>query len=90
MIFAFTKIATYAVAPAEEIYIMASHNLLTMEDPEEVEWVMWPEGWHGVRLNGFEDSFSDNAIIEGERAKRTSFEEDEHSIRYRHNCYIHY
>ena len=90
VIFAFTKIATYAVAPAEEIYIMASHNLLTMEDPEEVEWVMWPEGWHGVRLNGFEDSFSDNAIIEGERAKRTSFEEDEHSIRYRHNCYIHY
>jgi hypothetical protein len=40
VVFAFTKIGTYAVAPPEEIYFLASHNLLGnwSTRAEEVTW----------------------------------------------------
>jgi len=64
VLFAFTKIGTYAVAPPEEMYIMASHNLLVEEDPEKVEWVMWPEGWHGPGAVNHLDDEADDAVAE--------------------------
>ena len=51
-LFAFTKIGTYAVAPPEEIYILASHNLLSEQAPAKVTWAMWPDGPHGVPAVG--------------------------------------
>lgn len=64
VLFAFTKIGVYAVAPPEEMYVMASHNLLTEEDPEMVEWVMWPEGWHGPGAVDHLDDAADDAVAE--------------------------
>ena len=40
VVFAFTKIGTYAVAPPEEIYFLKSSNLLTEEDPSKIVWNM--------------------------------------------------
>ena len=37
VLFAFTKIGTYAVAPPEEMFVMASANLLTETDPHKVD-----------------------------------------------------
>ena len=51
-LFAFTKIGTYAVAPPEEIFVLASPNLLTEPDPTLVTWTMWPDGPHGVPAVG--------------------------------------
>ena len=48
LLFAFTKIGTYAVAPPEEIFILASKNILTENDPTKVIWDMWPHGDHGI------------------------------------------
>ena len=36
LIFAFTKIGTYAVAAPEEMFVLASRNLLNEPDPDEV------------------------------------------------------
>ena len=47
-LFAFTKIGTYAVAAPEEIFVIASKNLLSEEDPTKVVWDTWPHGEHGV------------------------------------------
>lgn len=57
-LFAFTKIGTYAVAPPEEIFIMASRNLLSEAEPSKVTWEMWPEGEHGIGAVGAPDSSS--------------------------------
>ena len=43
VMFAFTKIGTYAVAPPEEMYVLVSHDLLTVTDPAQASWHMWPE-----------------------------------------------
>jgi hypothetical protein len=48
LIFAFTKIGTYAVAAPEEIFILASKNILTENNPDLVVWDMWPHGEHGI------------------------------------------
>ena len=48
VVFAFTKIGTYAVAPPEEIYFLKSPNLLTEADPTKVVWSMYPTSDHGV------------------------------------------
>ena len=55
LIFAFTKIGTYAVAAPEEMFVMASRNLLTEEDPDKVVWDMWPHGDHGITAPGHPD-----------------------------------
>eukprot|EP00941_MAST-03F_sp_MAST-3F-sp1_P001473 g1473.t1 len=50
--FAFTKIKTSPInplVPPEEIFILASSNLLTEKDPEKVKWRLLPEGDHGIR-----------------------------------------
>ena len=44
VMFAFTKIGTYAVAPPEEMFILSSPDLLSASDPTKVTWNMWPEG----------------------------------------------
>lgn len=44
VMFAFTKIGTYAVAAPEELFVLVSHNLLSAE-PEAVIWELWPERW---------------------------------------------
>ncbi|KAH8098451.1 WSC domain-containing protein [Aureococcus anophagefferens] len=47
-LFAFTKIGTYAVAAPEEIFVLASRNLLSEDDPTKVTWEMWPDDDHGI------------------------------------------
>ena len=67
VMFAFTKIGTYAVAPPEEMHVLASPNLLRTgkaggPDPEDVEWRMFPDpslpenDGHGVAAVGAKDS----------------------------------
>ena len=41
VIFGFTKIGTYLVNAPEEIFFLASKNLLSASDPEEVSWTMY-------------------------------------------------
>ena len=55
-VFAFTKIGTYAVAAPEEIFVLASPNLLSEADPLKVTWTMWPDHAHGVGAPGAYDS----------------------------------
>ena len=55
LVFAFTKIGTYAVAAPEELFILASSNLLTEEDPDKVVWDMWPHGEHGIMATDHPD-----------------------------------
>ena len=43
VMFAFTKIGTYAVAAPEEIFFAESPNLLSAESPEDVTWTIFPE-----------------------------------------------
>ena len=50
--FGFTKIGTYAVAQPEEIFFMASPNLLIEDDPTKVTWQMWPDADRGVQAVG--------------------------------------
>ena len=58
LLFAFTKIGTYAVAPPEEMFVLASSNLLTEDDPAKVVWDMWPHGEHGIQAVGAPDDRS--------------------------------
>lgn len=55
-LFAFTKIGTYAVAAPEEIFVLASRNLLSEDDPTKVTWEMWPDDDHGIGAVGAYDS----------------------------------
>ena len=55
LLFAFTKIGTYDVAPPEEIFILSSKNILTEDDPTLVVWDMWPHGDHGIGAVGAPD-----------------------------------
>jgi hypothetical protein len=55
LIFAFTKIGTYPVAAPEEMFVLASSNLLSEDDPEKVVWDMWPHGDHGITATGHPD-----------------------------------
>lgn len=47
--FAFTKIGKYLLGPPEELWILASPNLLTARDPRAVQWRLLPDGDHGIR-----------------------------------------
>ena len=73
LIFAFTKIATYAVAPVEEIFILSSKNILTETDPTKVVWDMWPHGEHGI---GAVNDFDSPTIITEEPHVLPIFNDD--------------
>eukprot|EP00935_MAST-01C_sp_MAST-1C-sp1_P001426 g1426.t1 len=45
---AFTKIGTYVQSPPEQVFLLASENLLTEPDPAAVVWKLLPEGDTGV------------------------------------------
>lgn len=46
--FAFTKIEHYLLAPPEELWVLASPNILTEQDPRKVTWSLRPSGDHGL------------------------------------------
>ena len=49
ILFAFTKIGDFIQNPPEEVFVMASTNLLNAADPKDVSWIMLPEKLdHGV------------------------------------------
>jgi len=48
VMFAFTKIGTYAVAAPEEIFFAESSNLLTAKKPADVTWEIFPKTDHGT------------------------------------------
>ena len=73
LIFAFTKIGTYAVAPVEEIFILSSKNILTETDPTKVVWDMWPHGEHGI---GAVNDFDSPTIITEEPHVLPIFNDD--------------
>ncbi|KAH8067671.1 WSC domain-containing protein [Aureococcus anophagefferens] len=47
--------ARRAAAP-EEIFVLASRNLLSEDDPTKVTWEMWPDDDHGIGAVGAYDS----------------------------------
>ena len=54
--FAFTKIGRYVQNPPEEVFFMASHNLLSEPDAAAVKWSLLPVGAdHGVRAPAMYD-----------------------------------
>ena len=55
--FAFTKIGKYMLGPPEEMWIMASPNILTEPNASLIEWTLLPHGEHGVKpIAGFENT----------------------------------
>ena len=73
LVFAFTKIGTYAVAPVEEIFLLASKNMLSEPDPTKIEWDMWPHGYHGI---GAVNAFDDPTIVTEEPHVVPIFDDD--------------
>ena len=62
--FAFTKIGKYILGPPEEMWVMASDNLLSEPDPARVRWRLLPDGDHGIRpIAGFEDTHLEEAHV---------------------------
>jgi hypothetical protein len=56
VLFAFTKIGSFIQNPPEEVFVMASTNLLDAADPKDVTWTMLPEkSDHGVTCPEFYD-----------------------------------
>ena len=64
VVFAFTKIGTYAVAAPEEIFFAKSENLLHAKRGEDVTWQVFPETDHGVEAVGGTTSSSLKGIAE--------------------------
>ena len=61
--FAFTKIEHYLLRPPEEMWILASDNILHEEDPTKVGWSLRPNGNHGLPPP-FHDFEHENTVIE--------------------------
>ena len=61
--FAFTKIEHYLLAPPEELWVLASPNILTELDPHKVTWNLLPNGDHGVPPP-FHNVSDENTVVE--------------------------
>ena len=48
VIYGFTKIGTYPQAAPQELFFMASDNLMTEKDASKVTWKLLPDGDHGL------------------------------------------
>eukprot|EP00038_Savillea_parva_P004161 m.134704 g.134704 ORF g.134704 m.134704 type:complete len:790 (-) comp11396_c1_seq4:1552-3921(-) len=54
--FGFTKIGKYLLGPPEELWVMASSNLLTAHDAADITWTLLPDADHGISLPDAEKS----------------------------------
>ena len=62
--FAFTKIGKYLLGPPEELWIMASHNLLTAADAKDITWELLPSGDQGIKpVGGVESTNIEEAHV---------------------------
>lgn len=62
--FAFTKIGKYLLGPPEEMWVMASANLLSERDPAKITWRLLPDGDTGIKpVGGKEDTNLEEAHV---------------------------
>ena len=61
--FAFTKIGHYLLAPPEELWVLASRNILTERNASKVRWELLPDGDHGVPPP-FRNVSQENTVVE--------------------------
>jgi hypothetical protein len=77
--FAFTKIATYAVAAPEEIFIAVSRNLLDPGTPPgAATWEIWPDQNHGIEAVGGTRPFTTNTSFKKWHADPLGIAEEGH------------
>jgi hypothetical protein len=62
--FAFTKIGKYLLGPPEEMWLMASANLLSEPDAAKITWRLLPDGDVGIKpIVGFENTHIEEAHV---------------------------
>ena len=62
--FGFTKIGEYLLGPPEEMWLMASPNLLSASDPKDITWRLLPDGDVGIKpVGGIESTNIEEAHV---------------------------